>query len=142
MLPEISKYFGSRSLGCHSLRRIFTFIRINPYRQWSWDFTGKIGGLLDYQQQSTSVNTTGKKFLGGKTHDFSTTLIIDLMATLTWNFWRHGSMRVGYEVFYISGVNLAPESYKRKTSNSDVIQTHAIGEVLIDGLVVGLALSF
>lgn len=117
-------------------------IQVNPYRQWSWDFTGKIGGLLDYQQQNTSVKTNTEKFRGGKNHDFSTTLLLDLSASLSWNFWRHGSIRLGYEVYYISGVNLAPENYKRTTSESRIIQTEAKGEVLINGLFAGLALSF
>jgi hypothetical protein len=117
-------------------------IQVNPYRQWSWDFTGKIGGLVDYQQQTASVKNDANKFRGGKTHDFSIALFIDLSAMLSWNFWKHASLHAGYEMFYISGVALAPERFKRTTSNHAIKETKAIGEVLIDGAFAGLALSF
>ncbi|MES2344779.1 MAG: BBP7 family outer membrane beta-barrel protein [Chlamydiota bacterium] len=117
-------------------------IQVNPYRQWSWDFTGKIGGLVDYHQQDVSVKNNVEKFRGGKDRDFSIALFIDLSVMLSWNVWKHASFHVGYEMFYLSGVALAPERFKRTTSNHAIKHAEAHGQVLIDGAFGGLALSF
>lgn len=117
-------------------------IQVNPYRQWSWDFTGKIGGLLDQEEQKMSIRNKWNKFRGGQSHDMGIALFVDLYATLTWHFFRHANLHIGYEVFYMSGLALAAERYKRTTSEHALVTVKAIGEACIYDAFGGLTIAF
>ena len=117
-------------------------IQVNPYRQWSWDFTGKIGGLVNNEYMEVILQDTECVLRQGNTNKVSVTLMVDLLASLTWNFFPYGNLHVGYEMFYLSGVCVAPEQYRRSTSSRDIRKLKAHGEVLIDGAFLGLSILF
>lgn len=117
-------------------------IQVNPYRQWSWDFTGKIGGLVNGDQQKASIRENNEKLRGGTSHDYCIALFLDLSAMLTWHFWRHADFHIGYEVIYMSGVALAPERYKRTGSNHAIKTVKAIGEICLYDAFGGVSLGF
>lgn len=119
-------------------------IQVNPYRQWSWDFFGKIGGLLNYNRQKTFLaeENDATVLRDTKRQNYSAALFIELGASLAWQFWSHMNLHLGYEVFYMSGVALAPERLSRSSSDHHAEKADPDGQLLIDGAFLGITIGF
>jgi hypothetical protein len=119
-------------------------IQVNPYRQWSWDFFGKIGGLLNYNRQKTFLaeEDNAEILRDRKRQNYSVALFIELGASLAWQFWSHMNLHLGYEVFYMSGVALAPERLTRSSSDHRAEKADPDGQILIDGAFLGITIGF
>lgn len=134
-------------------------VQINPIRKLSWDITMKIAGFYNFMTESTFLGDLNNTVVlrNFKAHKGSGTFLSDIAASLTYQCFKHLNVHIGYQFMYLSGLALAPEQMQKRTveehhhddgdndrDDRKRMEQHLYddGDIIIQGVFVGLTLSF
>lgn len=119
-------------------------IQMNPIRCLSWDFNVKVGYFLDYAKQESSLGDRDNsiKLRDFEKHECTGTLLVDVLASLSFYFGNHFSIRSGYQMIYLTGLALAPEQVDKNVDPHSGKHLDTKGEATIHGLFVGGTFAF
>lgn len=99
----------------------------------------KVGLLANFADQDSDLTNTNLILAPGTTtlskseseEGFAT--VAEAGAFITWNVWRNLSLRVGYDVFHMGGVALAPEQFASSNTTDAFAQLDRNGSALYHG---------
>lgn len=114
----------------------------NPTSTLSWDFTAKAGIGFDWCRQHTFLGDQNNtvEVRNFRASEFSTPLIVEGIASLTYQPWRYINIHVAYQFIYLNGVALAPDQIDKHSEYQHRVR--AIGQALIYGWTTGVMFSF
>jgi hypothetical protein len=119
-------------------------LQVNPYEFLVWEFTGKIGGFLDYVHSKVFLGDFNNKVTlrNSSQRRYNGSFMADLAASLGFQFASWFNLHIGYQFLYLNGrLALAPEQIDKKPV-SQGRDPYVKGDIYIFGLFAGGIISF
>lgn len=119
-------------------------LQVNPTRLLTWEFVGKFGLMMDYEQvwQDFKDDDNSVTIRDFKRMRWQNGCFADVLALLGMQFKQHLQLRGGYQFIYLSSVATAEEQVSKKLTPGSGKHVRTDGVAMIHGLLVGLVISW
>ncbi len=119
-------------------------LQMNPLRYMSLDLAAKVAAYWNVSSAATYVGDLEKTLILRDTHAHhdNGAFGLDLAAYLSFYISRYMRIKLGYQMFYVTRVTLAPEQVRKDILSSDGTHIDSNGEALIHGGFAGVSLGF
>lgn len=114
----------------------------NPSSAWTWTFQIKGAGFLNDAENNVSMRDDDNVLVlqDYEKRRWVATFLLEGYAQLSYHWFSNLNVHIAYQGFLLTGLALAPEQVHFTTENEPQIREK--GQIIIDGLYVGLDFSF
>jgi hypothetical protein len=117
-------------------------IQWNPIEHLGWDFTVKMGEMLNYARNKVFMgdedNTVALRHF--RRQECNAAFMTDVALQLGYEWFSHLNTHVGYEMIYLSGLAIAGDQIDKRPKSTSRLLTN--GDAIIHGLFLGLKYTF
>lgn len=116
----------------------------NPTINLTWNITVKAGPLADRIRQKVFLGDFNNTVVlrNSKRHKWNLAGFADVAITALYQVTAHFDYHIGYQLYYLTGLALAPEQLSRRTGHDRGRGIHTAGNAIIQGLITGITFSF
>lgn len=117
-------------------------LEINPSRCFTWSCMIKGAGFYNRVKNKVCVRDRNNtdKIIDYNKKKKTDSWLLEAYGQFTWNVWSKFDIHFGYQGFILTGVGLAPNNRTVHIPQSS--SANVKGQIIIDGLYAGAALSF